>query len=251
MKKINIVKIGSDSINKKNLKRIIEDAWEWENKTWEKFIFISSGAVKMGRERVKEVWKNDTDFSTSSLASIGQQFLMQMYDTLSGDKKIVSEILLDDFADEKYLAKTLYNLLENNIWIIINYNDSLHPNELENVSEKTDNDRNTVFISQIIQKYLTKKIMISRVIYLTNTSWLLDWEKKTIKWWKISSSSEKEYYKSFVEEWKSSSWTGGMKSKLDCSFLVWKYGAKSAIIADAQHGLTCLAWKWDYTEFNY
>jgi len=44
---INIVKIGSDSINQNNLEKIIADAKKWEEKTGEKFIFISSGAVKL------------------------------------------------------------------------------------------------------------------------------------------------------------------------------------------------------------
>jgi len=39
---INIVKIGSDSINEQNLRKIIDDAKKWEKQTGEKFIFISS-----------------------------------------------------------------------------------------------------------------------------------------------------------------------------------------------------------------
>jgi len=76
--------------------------------------------------------------------------------------------LIDDFANEKHLTKTLYNLLENNVWIIINHNDTLHPDELNNVSEKSDNDKNTVFVSKIFNKFLD--IKIKRVIYLTNTN---------------------------------------------------------------------------------
>lgn len=177
MEYVNIVKIGSDSINDNNLEKIINNAKKWEEKTWEKFIFISSGAVKLWKERVIYSWKNIEDFSKSSLACIGQKFLMNQYWNILWDKYIVWEVLVDDYANEKHLAKTLKNLLENNVWIVINYNDTLHPDELNNVSEKTDNDKNTVFISKIFNVFFEKQLKIKRIIYLTNTNWLLDKKK--------------------------------------------------------------------------
>ena len=89
---VNIVKIGSDSINELNLEKIISDAKGWEKKTWEKFIFISSGAVKLGKDRVLETWKNINNFSKSSLATIGQGLLMNLFDRISWEEKIVWEI---------------------------------------------------------------------------------------------------------------------------------------------------------------
>ena len=232
---INIVKIGSDSINQNNLEKIIGDAKKWEEKTGEKFIFISSGAVKLWKDRVEENWKNSKNFSKSSLASIWQKFLMKQYWEILWAKEIVWEVLIDDFANEKHLTKTLYNLLENDIWIIINHNDTLHPDELNNVSEKSDNDKNTVFVSRIFNKF--SDINIKRVIYLTNTNWLLNKEKNTVLGWKIKSEEDKNYYKKFVEENKSNSWTWGMKSKLDCGFKVLEYGVGEVIISNAKNWL--------------
>ena len=105
MEKVNIVKIGSDSINENNLKKIISDAKKWEKSTWEKFIFISSWAVKLWKDRVQESWKNIEDFSKSSLASIWQNILMQKFDKFSWNEKLVWEILLDDYVNKEYIEK--------------------------------------------------------------------------------------------------------------------------------------------------
>ena len=241
---INIVKIGSDSINDYNLEKIIDDAKNWEKQTGEKFIFISSGAVKLVKDRVEESWKNVEDFSKSSLACIGQKFLMKQYWNILWENLLVWEILIDDFADEKHLSETISNLLINDAWIIINHNDTLHPDELNNVSEKSDNDKNTVFVSKIFNKFLKKYFKIKRVIYLTNTNWLLDENKKTVLGWKINSEEDKNYYRNFVEKSKSNSWTGWMESKLNCGFEVLKNWAKEAIISNAKEWLECLLnWK--------
>jgi len=271
---VNIVKIGSDSINKNNLEKIIEDAKKWEEQTWEKFIFISSWAVKLWKDRVIESWKNVEDFSKSSLASIGQSYLIWLWDENSLNEKLVWEILLDDYLNKEYiekiwienkdilsrikhslnfvanilnfrknkkLAQTLIDNLQNDVWSIINHNDALSDEELNKVSSKTDNDKNTVYISKILQD---TKYEIKRVIYLTNTNWLLDKNKETVLGWKINSEEDKNYYRNFVETSKSNSWTGWMKSKLNCGFEVLGYWVKEAIISNAKKWLECLLnWK--------
>jgi glutamate 5-kinase len=181
------------------------------------------------------------------LASIGQKYLMKQYLDILWDNKLVWEILIDDYADEKHLSKTIKNLLKNDVWIIINHNDTLHPDELNNVSEKSDNDKNTVFIAKIFNKYLD--IEIKRVIYLTNSNWLLDKEKNTVLGWKISSENDKNYYMNFVEKDKSNSWTGWMESKLDCSFKVLEYWIWEAIISNAKNWLECLVENSDNSRF--
>ncbi|MDQ7009012.1 MAG: hypothetical protein Q9M94_01840 [Candidatus Gracilibacteria bacterium] len=238
--KVNIVKIGSDSINDNNLTKIIDDAKKWEKETGEKFIFISSGAVKLGKDRVIESGKEKDDFSKSSLTSIGQKFLMKQYGEFLGDNELVGEILIDDFTCEKHLSETLKNLLENDIWIIINHNDTLHPDELNNVSDKSDNDKNTVYISKLFNNFFEKYFFIKRVIYLTNFNGLLDEKKQTVKGGKIDSEESKNYYRNFVEKNKSDSGTGGMESKLDCGFEVLEYGVEESIISNAKNGLECL-----------
>jgi len=54
---------------------------------------------------------------------------------------------------EKCLLNTIINWVQNNILTIINYNDSTSFLELNNLTDKTDNDKNTVFLSKLINKY--------------------------------------------------------------------------------------------------
>jgi len=249
---INIIKIWSDSLNKKSLEKIIADAKEWHNKKGEQCVFISSWAVKLWKERIENIWKISEDFTKSALSSIGQNFLMQLYDSLTWVDIAVAQILIDDFAQEKNLAETLINLLDNNIWAIINHNDSLHPNELNNISDKTDNDKNTLYLSRILSEYSDNKVHIKRVIYLTNTHWLLDENWTTVLWWKILWEENKDYYRSFINiDNTSLSWTGWMLSKIDCAFRVLDFWVQESVIANAQEWLKCLDDTKDSTVFYY
>ena len=276
---INIVKIGSDSINEQNLRKIIDDAKKWEKQTGEKFIFISSWAVKLWKQRIEGAWKNIEHFSKSSLASIWQQFLMKMYDDFSGKEKLVWEVLLDDYVNAEYvqavwiewegiivglkqilrrvadilskkkdqkLQELLIENIKNDVWSILNHNDALSNEELNNLSDRTDNDKNTVYISGLLKD---TNLHIKRVIYLTNTNWLLNKEKNTVLGWKIKSEEDKNYYKKFVEENKSNSWTGWMKSKLDCGFKVLEYGVGEVIISNAKNWLKCFEENRQCTKF--
>ncbi len=238
MENVNIVKIGSDSINEENLSKLLSDIIVLEDKTKEKFIIISSWAVKLWKQKIENFWLKINNFSKSSLASIGQQVLMQTYERLISNKKLISQILIDDFASEIFLAKTLKNLLENNVFIIINHNDATHNDELENLSLKADNDKNTIHLCKVLN--LLENIKIKKVIFLTNTNWLLDDNKNTVLWWKAFSEKEKSFYKSFVKKEKSSAWTWWMESKLDCAFEVLEFWAKESIIANSRDWLDFL-----------
>ena len=133
------------------------------------------------------------------------------------------------------------------MWSIINHNDVLSNDELNNISEKTDNDKNTIYISEVLN---TRNINIKRVIYLTNTDWLLDKNKKTVLWWKINSKKEEEKFRSYVEDSKSASWTWWMGSKLNCSFEVLKKWVEKSIISNAEKWLKCLKDEIDSTVFS-
>ena len=137
--------------------------------------------------------------------------------------------------------------IKNDVWSIINHNDALSDGELNNLSDKTDNDKNTIYISEILEQ---TNYDVKRVIYLTNTNWLLDENKNTVLGWKINSEENKNYYRSFVKDDKSSSWTGWMGSKVDCSFEVLKYWVEESIIANAKDWLNCLKSDVSCTKFS-
>ncbi len=106
MKTVHIVKIGSDSIEKENLEKLLQDIAKYEAQNQERFLIISSWAVKLWKEQVKKSWWHIGDFSSASLASLGQQYLMQIYDKLSWDK-LVSQVLLDDSVNHEYIQNFL------------------------------------------------------------------------------------------------------------------------------------------------
>lgn len=274
MKNINLVKIWSDSIHEENIEKLLIDIALYEEITHEKFIIISSGAVKLWKSKILEKWWKIDEISSSALASIWQQYLMQMYEKLSKNK-IVSQVLLDDYINsdyvntfieklrdkvvlknlaskvlwlvseqkDKHLANTIADLVRNNVLVIINHNDATSNDELKNLSSKTDNDKNTIHITQVINNY-SKEIWIrvKRVIFLTNTNWLLDDKWQTIQWWEIDISDNYsiDRYLAYIEKWKSNNGTWWMWSKVDCAFQVLSKWASESIIANSNSWLGCL-----------
>ncbi len=274
MKNINLVKIWSDSIHEENIEKLLIDMALYEDVNDEKFIIISSGAVKLWKLKILEKWWNIDYISSSSLASIWQQYLMQMYDRLA-KWKIVSQVLLDDYINsdyvntfiekvrdkavlknlatkvlwlvseqkDKHLANTIADLVKNNVLVIINHNDATSNDELKNLSSKTDNDKNTIHITQVINNYSQEIwIKVKRVIFLTNTNWLLDERWETVKWWEIDISDNYsiDRYLAYIEKWKSDNGTWWMWSKVDCAFQVLSKWARESIIANSNSWLSCL-----------
>ncbi len=285
MQNINLLKIGSDSINEQNLTKLLGDIQRYEEKTWEKFIIISSWAVKMWRKVIKTRWLDDKEFTDSSLAAIWQNFLVHIYDKLSR-WVIVWEILLDDYVNneyitsiiwklnkaralkgfakqvieivntkkDKHLAETISNMVHNDILVIINHNDATSEQELKNLSDKTDNDKNTIHVSDTINTYSKQVgLKVKRVIFLTNTHGLLDINKDTVKWWKIdldNIDNFKDIYLKHVYNDSSIAWTGGMWSKVDCSIEVLKYWVEESIISNSNKWLKCLEDNDNCTKFR-
>lgn len=157
--------------------------------------------------------------------------LIEFYDLVNDEKN-------------KHLVETIVNLVQNEVLVIINHNDALCESELKNISNKSDNDKNTIYITEVINRYCSKyNFIVNKVIYLTNTFWLLDENKNTVLWWEISLINidlEKEKYLGYVETNKSDAWIGWMWSKVNCAFEVLKFWAKQSIISSAKTWLDCL-----------
>jgi len=252
MKYINIVKIGSDSINENNLSKLVSDILALDNIWNEKYIIISSWAVKLWRNKVESFWLDSKKYSKSALSSIWQPLLIKAYENLFSWQKIMAQILIDDFASDIFLANTLDKLFADNIISIINHNDTIHNNELKNVSLKADNDKNTVHICKVLNilNKREERIQIKRVIYLTNTNWLLDSNKNTVLWWKINLEEEKDFYRNFVQKWeKSSAWTWWMESKLNCAFECLLEKSWESIISNSKFWLDFLI-SWDTSKIT-
>ena len=93
---------------------------------------------------------------------------------------------------------------------------------------------------------------IKRVIYLTNTNWIFDENKKTVKWGEVlldNIEEEKKKYFKYILDDKSKAWTWWMLSKLKCSFEVLKFRVEESIIANSKKWLSCLENKDNSTHF--
>jgi len=107
MKIINLIKIWSDSVNETNLKKLLIDLEAHEESTWEKFLIISSWAVKFWKKIIEKKWWKIKNFELWTLAWIWQNHLIQMYDKLSS--KTVWEILLNDHTNQDYINTFIKN----------------------------------------------------------------------------------------------------------------------------------------------
>lgn len=285
MQDVNVVKIGSDSVNENNVMKLLDDIKRYEQETWESFVIISSWAVALWRQELEKRWKDPSNFSSAALSAIGQQFLMQMYDKISWKDTIVGQILLDDYINWQYLSQiwermwdfgeinskvkkmllklyrfvnkdkdshlvqTMAGMIKNKVLVIINHNDATSSEELKNMSSKVDNDKNTVHISKVVADYGNEIwIRVKRVIILTSTAWLLDINGNTVLWWEVNIDDLGKYL-SYVNIQKNASWTGGMWSKVESSFKVLKYWVEESIITAANTGLDCLSDKNISTHF--
>jgi hypothetical protein len=82
---------------------------------------------------------------------------------------------------------------------------------------------------------------IHRVIYLTNTNWLLDENKNTVNWWLVDLTEESRYrYLKYIDNKKSNNGTWWMWSKVSCAFDVLEKWAYESIIANSSKWLDCL-----------
>jgi len=285
MKQINIVKIWSESVEKERIKLLWNWINSWSKKTWEWFIIVSSWAKALWEDEVIQKWWDIELFSKSWLCAIWQSLLMNLYKEIFSQDVLIAQILVDDWQNEsfilwllerfknhkriisiiwklisylnrekdKHLIQTLDKLISQEVICIINHNDTLSSQELSKVSQKTDNDLNVVYICKIVSDFQKEiDFRIKRIIYLTNTNWLLDQNWNTVSGWEISNIEEKRsFYKWFIKtDEKSKRWTWWMWSKIDGCFDWINLWVKEAIIANSENWLWCLEWKWNFTKFS-
>lgn len=152
---------------------------------------------------------------------------------------LVAEV--SNHKKERHLAELLLEHVQNHVWSIINHNDALSNDELKNLSDRTDNDKNVVHVCKALQEHIDEtQLQVKRVIYLTNTNGLLDNDGNTIIGWIISWEEDKNQFRAFVKQERSKSGTGGMLSKVNWCFDALAFGAQESYIAFAGNGLECL-----------
>ena len=247
-----VVKVGSNIlawnhhwVNLENMKNIID--WiDYLMEIWLKVILVSSGAVAIWKNILKEKWKitekeNYSLTEKASFASIWQIKLVNFYSQLVEYKKnileVSQELVNHKTFQNKESKKNFLGVLNRNIkfWIlnIINENDTISREELK----FSDNDE----LAWLVAEATKAKILI----LLSN----IDWVYKN--YWKENQKLVEEVWdiwevRVYCEDTKSSNWTWWMTSKLNVmekmlnSWITW-------ILANwAEENVLQEIFKWDW-----
>ncbi|MCH2189149.1 hypothetical protein MK079_04970 [Candidatus Gracilibacteria bacterium] len=261
MNTINLVKIGSDAIvckDNKHLKesiieKIFMDIVMHEQKTGERFIVVSSGAIALGRALLGD------DYTDAELFESGWNKLLEMYQDIIGNKKWIQGYLLQDNMNREMTQNLIHNFREDfagNCLSIVNHDDRLSDSESGKIISKTDNDYNAYRINCMINENRSRTLLhIARVFFFTNTRGVLNQTGQTVTGFHskndIQTMQGVEMLRSYIYDTKSSQGTGGMESKIRYGGDCLMQGAKEIYIADAQDGLDCLSNTGIATKMSY
>lgn len=217
VKKRILLKIGSNTLTKETntisrekLRDIAKQVFELKDKY--DFILVSSGAIAAAKELVK-LQDNNVDIQVKqALASIGQPYLMRLFqDAFSEFGLLTSQCLLSyaDFENSKTqqnISNTISVLLKHNYIPIINENDTVSTEEIK----FGDNDKLAALTASLLK--------VDLCIIATNTYGI--YTKESMKKGTpetILDVSNLEELKKEVSEIKSSHGTGGMTSKIQAA----------------------------------
>lgn len=216
-KKRLLLKIGSntltqetDAISREKLADVAKQVAQLKDEY--DFIIVSSGAIAAAKEFVKLQVKETNIVVKQALASIGQPYLMRLFqDAFSKEGLLTSQCLLSyaDFENkdtQKNISNTITVLLDNGYIPIINENDTVSTEEIK----FGDNDKLAALTAALLQ--------VDLCVIATNTNGIYTKESmkkgdpKTIK-----EVTDLSVLKAEISEGKSSHGTGGMTSKIQAA----------------------------------
>jgi len=225
-----IIKIGSNLLSTEDdldidfsfIASLAEQIKKLKKKGY-KFIIVSSGAVLAG---IKKLGKRPKELvEKQAIASIGQAFLMHIYDNIFSNYNLrVSQVLLNadvfkNIVRYKNAKNTFEKLLEWGIIPIVNENDVIAVEELI----FGDNDFLTAYLSIMLNPSFVIIMSTAGGIYTGNpkdkNSKLIRELNNPLEAIKFVSSSTSEYG------------SGGMKSKLMASNIIHSLGIPIAIVS--------------------
>ncbi|HIQ26551.1 MAG TPA: glutamate 5-kinase [Aquifex aeolicus] len=189
-----------------------------------KFVIVSSGAVLAGIKKLGFKGKPKSLTDKQALASVGQAYLMHLYDTLFGNYGLkVSQVLLnaDIFKNRRRYENaknTFSRLIRWGIIPIVNENDTVAVEELI----FGDNDFLTAYLSVMLSPKFVIIVSTAGGLYTGDPK---REEAKLIR--EVSSIGEVlKYAKATRSEYGS----GGMKSKLEAAKIIHSLGIPLAIV---------------------
>ena len=193
-------------------------------------ILVSSGAIAVGRNKLKMKTQPTSMRHKQAAAAVGQCSIMFLYDKFFGDyDKTIGQILLnaEDIEQEEKkdnLINTFDALLEMGVIPIVNENDSISSTEIEN-EKKLFSDNDTL---SAIVAILTKA---SKLILLSDIDGLYSEDPRNNPDAKIIHKVEKidDKIRALASGSGSNRGTGGMVSKLDAAEMVTSKGIDMVI----------------------
>ncbi len=235
-KKRILLKIGSntltketDTISKEKLADLAQQIAQLRNEY--DFVIVSSGAIAAAKEFVN-LQEASVDIQVKqALASIGQPYLMRMFqDVFATHNLLTAQCLLSyaDFENKKTqtnISNTISVLLENNYIPIINENDTVSTEEIK----FGDNDKLAALTAALLKVDLFVIATNTNGIY-TKASMKLG-VPETIKEVKDISLLAEE-----VSDIKSSHGTGGMQSKIVAVEIAKNAGIETWIVNGLRDG---------------
>jgi glutamate 5-kinase len=211
MNKTIIVKVGTESLahfhtSEKVEKMIADIARLIQEQIF--VVLVSSGAVGCGREMLPQ------ETNKQILASVGQPILMARYAEKFRQHGIVTAQILPTHATLEEIpshraqfTSTVKSIMHAWILPIINENDSLSTAEMRELGQWADNDKNALLIARILGA--------TDIILLTNTNGVYrDKNDESTRIHTLKADTITDEWIHHVCWEKSTSWTGGMQSKL-------------------------------------
>jgi len=227
-KKRIVLKIGSNvltketnAISKSKISNIAGQIIALKNEY--EFIIVSSGAIAAAKELVTLEGKDLT--VKQALASIGQPYLMQIYQEAFKEVGLLTSQCLLSYSDfekeqsKENIVNTINVLVKNNYIPIINENDTVATDEIK----FGDNDKLAALTASLLDVDLFIIASNTNGIY-TKTSIQQD-KPKTIKEVTNIQSLVKE-----IENFKSTHGTGGMVTKIEAAKIVQKAKIETWIV---------------------
>ncbi|MGC8942342.1 MAG: glutamate 5-kinase [Sulfurihydrogenibium sp.] len=209
-----VIKIGSQVLDKNDdidtdfIKSLADQISAYPEK---EFIIVSSGAVLAGVKKLKLPSKPKTITEKQAVASVGQAYLMQIYDKIFSERKLtVGQMLLtvEGLQDRKrylYAKDTLNKLIEFNVVPIINENDAIAVEEIV----FGDNDYLAAHVSVLADADLMVIVSTAGGLYTDDPS---NPEAKLIE-----EVEDVDSAINYAKSSKSKFGTGGMRSKLEAA----------------------------------
>jgi len=223
-----VIKIGSQLLEKDNdidTEFISDLARQISLLKDKEIIIVSSGAVLAGVKKLKLPSRPKNITEKQAVASVGQAYLMQIYDKFFSDYNlIIGQVLLtiEGLRERKrylYAKETLNKLLEFNVVPIINENDAIAVEEIV----FGDNDFLAAHVSLLTDANLLIILSTAGGLYTDDPS---NPDAKLIEEIKVDVNQALNFAKSS----KSKFGSGGMRSKLEAAKIATQHSI-SVIIA--------------------